>query len=290
VSGCGADGCGVGLSDDGLKGSRSKGVWVQEWATVVAHAGQGDVFKLTLRAPEIARRAVAGQFVEVRCTPGRGEAIDLLLRRPFSICEIRPDEGEITLIYRVVGKGTKALSLVAAGMELDVMGPLGHSFPDPAVGAGPLVLVGGGLGIPPMVAAAERAVRAGRETLAIVGARSKVYLAGRSELDALNVPVKVMTDDGSAGEKGFVTSPLKALVESGEVAEVWACGPEGMLQAVKALCVPAGVRCFVSVERHMACGFGACIGCTVPKAGAPGFYKACQDGPVFAAEEVEIGG
>jgi dihydroorotate dehydrogenase electron transfer subunit len=272
------------------KESRTKGAWVQEWAQVVAHDGQGDVYKLTLRAPEIARRAVAGQFVEVRCTPGRATALDPLLRRPFSLCEIRPEEGEITLIYRVVGRGTKLLSAVAPGSELDVMGPLGHSFPDPAVGEGRLVLVGGGLGIPPMVAAAERAVRVGREAAAVIGARSQVYLAGRTELDGINLPTKVMTDDGSAGEKGFVTQPLRQMIAAGEVGEVWACGPEGMLQAVKELCLPAGVRCFVSVERHMACGFGACIGCTVPKAGQPGFFKACQDGPVFAAEEVELGG
>jgi dihydroorotate dehydrogenase electron transfer subunit len=273
-----------------LKASRSKGAWVQEYATVLAHEGQGDVYKLTLRAPEIARRAVAGQFVEVRCAPGRGATLDPLLRRPFSLCEIRPEAGEISLIYRVVGHGTKALAAIPAGAELDVMGPLGHSFPDPAVGQGTLVLVGGGLGIPPMAAAAERAAKAGRQTLALLGARTAAYLAGAAEVAAAGVDVTTVTDDGSAGRKALVTSPLASLLDEGAVGEVWACGPEVMLQAVKQLCAVAGVPCFVSVERHMACGFGACIGCTVPKAGQPGFFKACQDGPVFPAEEVELGG
>jgi dihydroorotate dehydrogenase electron transfer subunit len=271
----------------GLKASRSKGPWVREWATVVSHDGQGDVYKLVLRAPEVARRAVAGQFVEVRCTAGRSLVVDPLLRRPFSICSI--DGDTVSVIYRVVGRGTALLSGVAPGAELDVMGPLGHSFPDPSVGAGRLVLVGGGLGIPPMVAAAARAVSVGRPVTAVVGARSVGYLAGLEELRATGVDVVVVTDDGSAGARGMVTGPLASALADG-AGEVWACGPEGMLQAVKELCARAGVACFVSVERHMACGFGACIGCTVPKADGPGYLKACQDGPVFAAEEVKLGG
>ncbi|MDB4894015.1 MAG: dihydroorotate dehydrogenase electron transfer subunit [Firmicutes bacterium] len=277
-----------------LKASRTKAAWVQEWAEVVAQTGDHDVYKLTLRAPEIARRAVAGQFVEVRPVAGRGSAaVDPLLRRPFSICEIRPDEGIITLIYRVVGRGTAVMASVTAGQELNVMGPLGHSFPDPATGRGMLVLVGGGLGIPPMVAAAARARAEApdRCVTAILGARHVGFLAGAEELAATGVPAAIMTDDGSAGHQGFVTAPLKELLDAaGAGCEVWACGPEGMLMAVKELCRAAGAPCFVSVERHMACGFGACIGCTVPKSGEPGFWKACQDGPVFLAEEVELGG
>lgn len=273
-----------------LKDSRSKAAWLQEWGTVVSQIGDGDVYKLTLRVPQIASRAVAGQFVEVRPVPGRSAAVDPLLRRPFSICEIRPEAGTISLIYRVVGRGTRALSAIVAGSELDLLGPLGHSFPDPAAGGGLLLLVGGGLGIPPMVAAAERALAAGRQSMAIIGARSSQYLAGGAEMAATGITITVMTDDGSAGEKGFITLPLKQLLGLNTAGEVWACGPEGMLVAVKQMCAAAGVPCFVSVERFMACGFGACIGCTVPKAGEPGFWKACQDGPVFLAEEVELGG
>lgn len=257
---------------------------------MVAHEGRADVFKLVVKAPEIARRAVAGQFVQVRCAPAGSSSVDPLLRRPFSICEIRPSDGVLSMIYRVVGRGTRALSTLGPGAALDLMGPLGHSFPDPAAGQGPLVLVGGGLGIPPMVAAAEWAVAAGRTTLGMVGARTASYLAGADELMATGVPVTIVTDDGSVGARALVTTPLGHRLEAGLVGEVWACGPEPMLAAVKAACATYGVPCFVSVERHMACGFGACIGCTVPKAGQAGFYKACQDGPVFPAEEVELGG
>lgn len=278
----------------GLKASRTKAQWVQEWATVLGHTGAGDVYKLVLRAPEIARRAVAGQFVEVRCVPDRATAIDPLLRRPFSLCEIDADRGQVSLIYRVVGRGTRALATIEPGTELDLMGPLGHSFPDPAVGSGRLVLVGGGLGIPPMVAAAVRArAVAGpdaRECIAVIGARNEAYLAGARELAETGVPVTVMTDDGSAGARGLVTLPLSQLIELGQVGEVWACGPEVMLKVVADLCRPSGIPCFVSVERHMACGFGACIGCTVPRAEGIGYFKACQDGPVFPAEEVVLGG
>lgn len=272
-----------------LKESRTRGEWVDVSATIVAQSGDGEVYKLVLKAPAIARRAVAGQFVEVSCAPAASRSVDPLLRRPFSLCEIRPEAGEISLIYRVVGHGTRVLSALGPGTELMVMGPLGHSFPDPAAGAGTLVLVGGGLGIPPMAAAAERAVAAGRKTAAVLGARSARYLAGAVELAATGVMVTTVTDDGSAGVQGIVTDPLADMLAAGEAREVWACGPEPMLQAVKELCVAAKVPCFVSVERHMACGYGICIGCTVPRAGQPGFYKACQDGPVFAAEEVELG-
>lgn len=273
-----------------LKESRTRSEWLQENATLLAQQGEGDIYKMTLKAPEIARRAVAGQFVEVRCVAPGSPAVDPLLRRPISICEIQPEEGIITLIYRVVGRGTDLLSQMKPGQQVDLLGPMGHSFPDPAAGVGRLLLVGGGLGIPPMVGAAARAVAARRYVAALLGARSVAYLAGAPELTATGIPVTLVTEDGSAGSKGLVTEPLRAMIAAGQVGEVWACGPEAMLAAIKELCVAAGVPCFVSLERFMACGFGACIGCTVPKAGEPGYFKACQDGPVFPAEEVILGG
>lgn len=270
---------------------RYKAEWVQEICDVIAHERRpGAVYKLTLRAPEIARRAVAGQFVEVLPTPVGGPAgFDPLLRRPFSLCEIRPEEGVISLVYRVVGRGTGVLAHVAPGQRLDLLGPLGRSFPDPAPVAGRIVLVGGGLGIPPMAAAAAWLRSRGREAVAVLGARTADFLAGQAEVEAAGFPTTVVTDDGSAGTKALVTAPLGQLLGEGGVGEVWACGPEGMLIAVKRACEAAGVPCMVSVERHMACGFGVCIGCTVPKAQGPGFLKACVDGPVFPAEEVLLG-
>ncbi|MBY6276260.1 dihydroorotate dehydrogenase electron transfer subunit [Symbiobacterium thermophilum] len=284
--------------------------WVRETGRVVAHEGDGEICKLTVCAPEIARRAVPGQFVQVHPVPARlpgrapgaprpggpgpasaGTGGALLLRRPFSFCEIRPGPGEIALIYRVVGRGTRALSQAPVGVELDLLGPLGRSFPDPRAGRGRLVLIGGGLGIPPMAAAARWAVQAGRDAVAILGARTARDLAGAREVAACGIPVVTVTEDGSAGQQGIVTEPLERMLRHGAanlVGEVWACGPEPMLVAVKRLCAAARVPCFVSVERFMGCGFGACLGCTVPRA-AGGYLKACQDGPVFPAEEVVLG-
>ncbi len=291
----------------GLRQAQVRAAWVRERANVVAHEGDGEIYKLTLLAPEIARRALPGQFVQVHPVPVRlaGQpggavqpfrgfpgvpAIGPLLRRPLSLCEIRPDAGEISLIYRVVGRGTRALAAVPAGSELDLLGPLGRSFPDPRAGRGRLLLIGGGLGIPPMAAAARWAAQAGRPAVAILGARTARHLAGAREVAASGIRVITVTDDGSAGERGTVLGPLERLLPAAEpIGEVWACGPEPMLVAVKERCTAAGVPCFVSVERFMACGFGACLGCTVPRAGG-GYLKVCQDGPVFPAEEVVLGG
>ncbi|WP_050742145.1 dihydroorotate dehydrogenase electron transfer subunit [Symbiobacterium thermophilum] len=291
--------------DKAHRRAQVQAAWVREAGRVLAHEGDGEICRLTLHAPEIARRAAPGQFVQVHPVPvalrPSAPAIDPLLRRPFSLCEIRPEEGEITLIYRVVGRGTRVLSSVPAGAELDLLGPLGRSFPDPRAGRGLLVLVGGGLGIPPMAAAARWAAQARRDAVAILGARTARYLAGAREVAASGMPVVTVTDDGSAGQQGIVTEPLDRMLRHGAAAaagrpgaanpvgEVWACGPEPMLAAVKELCTAAGVPCFVSVERFMGCGFGACLGCTVPRAGG-GYLKTCQDGPVFPAEEVVLGG
>lgn len=270
---------------------RRRSEWRPERAAVVQQVRRGaDWYKLTLRAPYIAARATAGQFVECAVHPAGFPGADPLLNRPFSICEIIPDEGLITLIYRAgPGRGTRALARLTEGQELDLLGPLGYSFPDPGRSPGTLVLVGGGIGLPPMVAAAEWALAAGRPVHAIAGARSAGGLAGLEELRATGARVTVVTDDGSAGQQGFVTLPLAEAIEQHDCAEVWACGPEGMLQAVKALCERRSIPCFLALERYMGCGFGVCMSCTIPKAGGAGYWKCCVDGPVFPAGEVLLG-
>lgn len=262
--------------------------WLQCMAAVVQHEHVGDVHKLVLHAPEVAARAEAGQFVQIKPVPGRFTGVDPLLRRPLSLCEIDRTAGTISVIYRSVGRGTELLALAPVGAELDLIGPLGSGFPDPAQGTGRVVLVGGGLGIPPMVAAAARCLAAGRPVAAIIGARSAAYLAGYTELQTLGVEVTVVTDDGSAGQQALVVDPLVQELACGRAAEVWACGPEGALVAIKLVCARAGVPLWVSVERHMACGIGVCMGCTVPRADGAGYLKCCVDGPVFRAEEVRL--
>lgn len=280
-------------------GRRAAPGWGRCLAPVVAQTQQGDVYCLTLQAPEVARSATPGQFVNLLAMPGGFTGFDPLLRRPLSIARLRREQGEITVIYRALGRGTRLLAQAVPGQRLDLLGPLGLSFPDPARGAGTLALVGGGLGIPPMIAAAEWAQAAGRPAVALVGARSADLLAGADLLRETGVSLTITTDDGSAGERALVTAPLAAALTGetitsgppagGRVDEIWACGPEPMLRAVKALAAQHGVPCYLSLERYMACGFGVCIGCTVPRAGSPGYLKCCVDGPVLPAGEVDLG-
>lgn len=271
---------------------RFKAEWLPVQARVLRHNRRGpDWYKLVLEAPVLAARARAGHFVEVAVQP-KGQAglsLDPLLKRPFSLCEIRPENGTVSIIYRAHGRGTRLLSQVPPGEVLEVLGPLGHSFPDPTDGDGLLVLVGGGIGIPPMVAAAEWAVASGRRVRAIAAARSADGLAALDELQRAGVPVTLCTDDGSAGRQGLATEPLAAWIRASQVGEVWACGPEPMLKAVQGLSRESGVPAWLSLERQMACGFGVCMSCTVPRAEGPGFLKCCTDGPVFRAEEVRLG-
>lgn len=274
---------------------RVRSPWRPERARVVAHTRRGaGWFKLTLHAPHTAGAARPGQFVELAVLPAGHAGHDPLLKRPFSLCEIRPRAGEVTLVYRAAGRGTRALSTVPPGVELDLLGPLGRSFPDPGrfpPGAAPrLLLVGGGIGIPPMVAAAAWAREAGRDVLALAGARSAGELAALDELRATGVPVEVCTDDGSAGRRGLVTELLAgALAGAAAPPEIWACGPEPMLAAVQRIAREAGAPAYLSVERPMACGFGVCMACAIPRATGPGYLHVCVDGPVFRAEEVRLG-
>ncbi len=266
--------------------------FIEECCPVLVHERPGpDWFRLTLRAPTIARRVQAGQFVGVALHDP--DLADPLLRRPLSVCTADRAEGTISLIYRSVGRGTAILARFRPGEVLRLLGPLGQPFPVPASSrasalqaGGHLFLVGGGLGIPPLALAAA-SVAGMPAVTAILGARTASYLAGADEVASTGVRTVLITEDGSAGLAGIVTAPLGSLLEAGD--EVWACGPDAMLAAVRECATQAGAACWLSVERPMACGFGVCIGCTIPRSGG-GFAKACVDGPVFAGAEVILGG
>ena len=267
---------------------RYRGEWLEERAEVLDQRRPGpDWLTLTLRAPAIASRAEPGQFVQVRVSTAEGWVNDPLLRRPLSFATLDTGRGTLSLIYRVVGRGTALLAQVRPGEHLSLLGPLGTSFPDPARDhCRPLVLVGGGLGIPPMACAAAWATAAGRRPTAILGARNAAYLAGATEVAATGIPVHPVTEDGSAGRRGLVTDLLAEMLTPDT--DVWACGPNPMLAAVKDLCAARGARAWLCVERPMACGFGVCIGCVIPRADGGGYLKACVDGPVFPAPEVNV--
>lgn len=257
-------------------------------ARVVEHepAGQA-VFRLRLQAPEVAEAARPGQFVMLRTAPGP----DPLLARPFSIHGA--EGGELTLLYRVVGRGTTLLSRAIPGAALTLWGPLGRPFDlDPARP----ILVAGGMGVAPLAFAAARLKAAGRGFGALYGAASSGELVGgRLASDGRTYRIAGVdwswtaerpTEGDPPDRTGLVTVPLAAGLASGDA--VLACGPLPMLKAVAALCRERGAACQVSLEAPMACGVGACLGCAVPAAGG-GYLKACQEGPVMDADLVDWG-
>ena len=229
---------------------------------------------LTVDAGSLAACALPGQFVHIRCGEGS------LLRRPISICDAR--DGKLTLVVEARGTGTEWLCGRAAGDVLDILGPLGSGF---EVSAQHIVLLGGGVGVPPLFYAARQA--AGNKT-AILGFRNRGAVILTEEFKSVCNAVHITTEDGSAGEQGLVTGPLGRLLEQGGVDAVLACGPRPMLRAVAEASAAKGVPCQVSLEERMGCGIGACLvcACRTIRDGKEFMRHVCKDGPVFDAGEV----
>lgn len=208
-----------------------------------------------------------GQFAMLTLDP-RGGRLDPLLGRPMAV--YRGDGKNLEFRFKVVGRGTRALSEVACGSEVGVVGPLGNGF-DPAPAGS--VLVGGGTGIASLygLAAGSPAVRV------LLGGRTRDDLLGHPDFEALDLDLEVATEDGSLGHKGLVTELCRP--EPGQT--LIACGPLGMMRAVAGIADRAGARCVVSLESPMACGFGICLGCAVWT--VEGFRYVCTAGPVFDA-------
>lgn len=259
-------------------------------ARVLSQAQLGaDIFDMRIQAPEIAAQAVPGQFVSLYSRDGAK-----LLPRPISLCGIDREKGELRLVYRIAGEGTKEFSGLAAGDPIDVLGPLGNGFP---VEKGKKAfLIGGGIGIPPMLELAkalsrENAGQDGADGLvqAVLGYRDS-FLFLKDEFAAYG-SVYAATEDGSAGTKGNV---LDAIRENGLDAQViYACGPTPMLRALKAYAAEKGIPCWLSLEERMACGVGACLACVCQSKEVDSHSQVhnkriCKDGPVFAAEEIEL--
>ncbi|OUQ15336.1 dihydroorotate dehydrogenase electron transfer subunit [Lachnoclostridium sp. An14] len=236
------------------------------------------VYSMVLSAPEIARQAKAGQFVSVYTKDS-----SRLLPRPISLCGIDKEKGELRLVYRVAGAGTEEFSRYEAGEKVQVMGPLGNGFPLKEKKA---ILIGGGIGIPPMLGLMKAL---DCERTAVLGYRdSQLFL--KDEFEAFG-PVSVATEDGSAGTKGNVLDAIRANGVEGAV--IYACGPTPMLRAIKAYAAENGIECYISLEERMACGIGACLACVCQSKEVDHHSnvhnkRICKDGPVFAAEEVEI--
>ncbi len=254
--------------------------------------------KLELFAPEAAETAVPGQFVMVEGGPGR------TTRRPFSVSGVAHGEGVVRLTVREVGPASAWLANLSPGDRLAFHGPLGTGFALPPEEPGEAWLVAGGMGAAPLLFLAAELRRRGRTVWAALGGRSEAETWAAGEFEAHGVRVAVATEDGSAGLRGLVTTFLEARLREGgpRPAVVYACGPRGMLVAVARRTLEAGLRCQVSVEERMACGVGACAGCTWPDGRlAPGLalrrmgpspkppgegegvppLRVCRDGPCF---------
>lgn len=261
---------------------------INEKTTVISHALVGPGYRvLVLDAPRLAEKLVPGQFVHVKVPSLEVSA----LRRPFSVFDA--DDGRVTILYKNVGRGTAALTSVAPGDAVEVLGPLGRGFP--VACAGVPLLVAGGYGVAPLYFLAKRMLRSGveKKPVLFVGGRTRDDLLELARFDALGVEVRTATNDGSAGEKGFVTAPLDAaladLAKKGERFELFACGPDGLLKAVSDRAVAAGCPGWISMDRHMACGVGACFACIqrVKRPNGDVFNaRCCENGPVFKAEEL----
>lgn len=251
--------------------------------------GHGN-FLLDLDAPSLQEATEPGQFFML----GVPHA-DILLRRPFSVCGLAGSfedlpPGRLRLLYKVVGAGTELLAALRPGAALHVLGPLGRGFSLPPAGARP-VLVAGGIGSAPFPALTSLLARSGFTPRMLYGARSTRDLPLLDWFEARCQDVTVTTDDGSAGRRGFVTAALEDLLaREHEGLFLYACGPEPMLRAVSRLALEAGIACELSLEAHMACGFGVCLGCVVPTRGAAAddarFERVCVEGPVLRAERL----
>lgn len=256
-----------------------------EEAIVVEHLPDaGGYWRIELRAPAIAPRVRPGQFVHVRLTA----PADAILRRPFSVFRTKDDRLE--LLYKPIGRGTRAMTELRPGAVISLLGPLGRGFPTPAPDRFP-VLLAGGYGMAALYLLARESGRAG---IVFVGGASAVDVLCVPEFEALGWEVCVATEDGSRGLRGQVTDAFDAWAASAlsdRTPELFACGPNGMLRAVGQRAIARGWTAWLSMDRAMGCGVGACLTC-VQKVRDPShpdgwtWARVCREGPVFECREI----
>lgn len=229
------------------------------------------IYDMTFACPDISAQAKPGQFVEIYPDNGAN-----LLARPISICEIK--DGAIRVVFQKIGKGTELFSKLKPGDTIRVLGPCGNGY---NLKEGTALLVGGGIGVPPLLEACKQL--SGEKTV-VLGFRSGSFLT--EEFEKYGASVYISTDDGSVGFKGNVVDLIK---EKNITAEhIYSCGPKIMLKFLSQLAMEKNIDTQVSMEERMACGIGACVGCVVKIKSADGweFKKVCKDGPVFDCKEV----
>lgn len=254
-------------------------------AQITSQTGLAEgIYSMWLKFPEdynVAEMAVPGQFISLYCRDG-----SRLLPRPISICECSGQDRLLRIVYRVAGEGTREFSGLSAGDGIEVVGPLGNGF---TLREGAVMLIAGGIGIPPMLQLAKVLHARGNKVQAVLGYRdNNLFL--KEELEAY-ARVYVSTEDGSVGTKGNV---ITAIQEHGLTADtIYACGPLPMLRGVKSFAREKGIQAQISMEERMACGIGACLACVCQSVEQDGHShvknkRICKDGPVFLAEDMEL--
>lgn len=249
---------------------------VREWMTVVEQECLApNIFSLVLQGAMVGEMK-AGQFLHLKVPDS-----SMVLRRPISISDINMEKQQVRLVYRVEGQGTKVLSKLEAGEEIDVMGPLGNGFPLDHLERGQRILIiGGGIGVPPLVELAKQASQKGIEVISVLGFANKQAVILEEDFRHYG-EVVVTTDDGSYGLKGYVSAVVDGLSQSFD--SIYACGSPGMIAYVDKQ-FDYHPHAYLSLEERMACGMGACYACVVPPKDVKGHEnrRVCKDGPVFA--------
>lgn len=250
--------------------------FVENGVIVSNRSLSAEVNELVLKCPQVAKEAQPGQFVMIKNENG-----STYLRRPFGVADINGDK--LTLIYRLAGKGTKELAGLQAGADISVEGPLGHGF---KLAEGLTLVIGGGVGIAPIVYTARKLAEGGSKPVVLLGTRNASEGFWQDYFKDSAEEIFITTDDGSVGMKGFAIDAIPVILEKHDIKNILICGPTIMMEGIAKLAIKQGINCQVSLEKRMACGIGVCLGCTFEGKKTGKRWKICGDGPVFEAEEV----
>ncbi len=240
---------------------------------------------IDIYCPEIVKNAKPGQFVHLKC----GDTLDPILRRPFSIHQIDYEKEILRIYYAVVGKGTQLLQKIRVNEVVSIMGPLGNGFT--LVEEKNVFLIGGGMGSAPLYFLAEELNKRDNKISIFLGAGNEEGIKIKDSFNKISKDIKVSTDDGSAGFHGNVLDLLSNCLSSQSKPQmIYTCGPVPMLKGIQKFAEDKDIPCQLSLESMMACGIGVCLGCVCQGKDKNYYPKVCSDGPVFWAEEVELGG
>ncbi len=253
-------------------------------AKVLANAGIAkDYYRMSFEWSHEAEAPVPGQFVSIKSFG----TTDLILRRPFAVSAFDPNRSTAEIIYQKRGKATHMLAATGSGERLDLIGPLGNSFPVESTARA--ILIAGGVGLGPMLFFGSHLASSGRPATVVLGFRDAGYVpAFLSEEDKTGFRPVICTDDGSRGFHGTTVQWLESAVSgpSNEARVVYACGPNPMMAGCSRFCGERGITCWVSMEQIMGCGVGACVGCAIPVVEGSGYARVCTEGPVFNANQI----